>query len=94
MAFSSFHVEHYQGIIGAVYVGIFEMGITFVLWLKALKLSSNTAKISNLIFISPFFSLIFISIFVGETIHGYTLVGLAFILIGLAIQLDNKKPTL
>ena len=32
------------------YVGLFEMGITFVLWLSALKSTNNTARISNLIF--------------------------------------------
>ncbi|MHC4677547.1 MAG: DMT family transporter [Planctomycetota bacterium] len=32
-----------SGILGAMYVGLFEMGITFLLWLKALKLSKTTA---------------------------------------------------
>jgi drug/metabolite transporter (DMT)-like permease len=38
------------GLLGAVYVGIFEMGITFVLWLRALELTRSTARISTLIF--------------------------------------------
>jgi len=28
-----------SGLLGAIYIGLFEMGITFLLWLKALKLS-------------------------------------------------------
>ncbi len=42
------------GLLGATYVGIFEMGITFVIWLKALKFSKTTARVSNLIYLSPF----------------------------------------
>ena len=37
-----------------VYVGIFEMGLTFLLWNKAAELTDNTAVISNLIFFTPF----------------------------------------
>ncbi len=54
------------GLAGAVYVGVFEMGISFVLWLQAMKLADNTARIANLIFLSPFLSLVFIRLLVGE----------------------------
>ena len=43
-------VPNFKGIFGAVYVGIFEMGITFVIWLKALNLSKTTAQVSNFIY--------------------------------------------
>ena len=76
----------WQGIAGSVYLGIFEMGITFILWLMALKLSSTTAKVSNLIYLSPFISLILIHFFVGEVILLYTVIGLAFIVGGIIIQ--------
>jgi len=75
-----------SGLAGAVYIGIFEMGLTFVLWLTALKLSANTARISNLVFISPFISLVMVSIFIGEKILPSTVVGLAIIVSGIAIQ--------
>lgn len=81
---------NYYGFLGSVYVGVFEMGITFVLWLQAMKLSTNTAKIANLIFISPFLSLFFISFFVGETILVSTFIGLIFIIMGLLIQQKKK----
>lgn len=74
------------GLGGAIYVGIFEMGITFVFWLKAMQLTERTDKISQLVFLSPFLSLIFIHIFVGETIHNYTLGGLILIILGILIQ--------
>jgi len=83
---SSIRVSNPYGLLGAAYVGIFEMGITFVLWLSALKLSENTAKVGNLIFISPFLSLIFIHFLVGEEILSSTFAGLALIVAGLLIQ--------
>ena len=74
------------GIAGAVYVGLFEMGITFVLWLKALKLSRTTAQVSNLIYLSPFVSLVLIHFVVGERILLSTLIGLIFIITGIMLQ--------
>ncbi|MGF1742544.1 DMT family transporter [Vibrio profundum] len=75
-----------QGWAAAGYIGLFEMGITFVLWLSALKLTQNTARISNLIFVSPFISLILLATIIGETIHRSTLVGLVLIVVGLIVQ--------
>ncbi len=70
----------------AVYAGIFEMGITYVLWIKAMKLSASNDKISNLVYIAPFLSLIFIHYFVGETIYVTSLIGLTLIVIGILIE--------
>lgn len=75
-----------EGIGGSIYVGLFEMGLTYVLWLKALQLSSTTAKVSNLVYISPFLSLMFVSVAVGETIYLYTIGGLALIVGGIILQ--------
>lgn len=83
---SQLRLPPYQGLLGAVYVGIFEMGITYVLWLQALRLSENTAKVGNLIFLSPFLSLVFIHFLVGETIYPSTYAGLLLIVAGLFIQ--------
>jgi len=74
------------GLLGATYVGIFEMGITFVIWLKALKFSKTTAHVSNLIYLSPFLSLVFIYLFVGEQILLSTVIGLMFIVVGIFVQ--------
>lgn len=75
-----------EGIMGSVYIGLFEMGITFVFWLKALKYAENTAKVSNLVYLSPFISLMFISIIIGEKILPSTLAGLVLIISGIIIQ--------
>jgi len=75
-----------SGLLGAVYVGCIEMGICFILWLMAMKLTDNTARISNLIFLSPFLSLIFIHFLVGEEILTATTTGLILIVAGLFCQ--------
>lgn len=80
-----------KGLLGAAYLGFFEMGIAFILWLKAMKLTDNTAKIANLIFIAPFASLVFIHFFVGEEIYKSTLVGLVLVVVGLVIQASCKS---
>jgi drug/metabolite transporter (DMT)-like permease len=74
------------GFLGAVYIGVFEMGVTFVLWMSALRLSRTTAQVSNLIYLAPFLSLFIIHFLVGEAIYASTLVGLGFILAGTVVQ--------
>ena len=80
-----------KGILAASYVGFFEMGITFLFWLKAMQSASSTAKIANLIFISPFLSLIFIYFIVGEQIFISTLIGLTVIILGLILQQSKSS---
>lgn len=80
------HPVAWQGIAGAAYVGMLEMGFTFVLWLSAMKLTHSTARIANLIFLSPMLSLFLINLLLGEPILPSTLAGLALILGGLLLQ--------
>jgi len=80
-----------EGILGAVYIGLFEMGITFVLWNSALKLTDKATKIANLIFLSPILSIVWLSQLTDEVIQLSTLIGLSFILFGLTIQNWIKK---
>jgi drug/metabolite transporter (DMT)-like permease len=79
-----------KGVAGSVYIGIFEMGISFFFWLKALQLASDTAKISNLVYFSPFLSLIFIHFILHEHVYYTTPVGMFLIIFGILIQ--NRKP--
>lgn len=81
----------WQGWLSVSYVGLFEMGITFFLWLNALLHTQNTARISNLIFISPFVSLILLSLIIGEQIHISTFFGLVLIIAGLTIQQFKRR---
>lgn len=75
-----------KAFIGVVYIGMFEMSITFVIWLKALQYSSDTAKVSNLIYLSPFIALFIIRFAVGESIHPATVIGLIIIVAGIVLQ--------
>ncbi len=75
-----------NGILPAIYTGFFEMGITFVLWIKALQYSTSTARVSNLIYITPFISLIFIHFVLGEKIFLTSIAGLVLIITGIFIQ--------
>ncbi len=70
-------------LLGAAYVGTFEMGLTFVLWITALRLSRTTAQVSGLIFLAPFLSLAWIHLVLGEAIHPSTVVGLGLIVGGI-----------
>ncbi|KPQ29751.1 DMT family transporter [Halomonas sp. HL-93] len=83
---------HSLSALGAgIYVGLFEMGIAFILWQLAVHKVSRTAKVSNLIFLSPPVSLLLLFIVVGESIYPSTLIGLALILAGLAWQQMGKS---
>jgi len=81
-----------RGLFAAVYVGIFEMGITFFLWLKALQMASTTAKVSNLVYLAPFLSLIFVHYILHEPVYYTTPLGLVMIISGIFIQ--NKRSKL
>ncbi len=77
-----------KGLMGSIYIGTFEMGITFFIWLLALKKSKNIALTSNIIYLSPFISLFLIHIFVGEKILLSTFLGLILIISGIIL---NRK---
>ena len=86
LLFSDFIFTSTQGILGGIYVGLFEMGLTYVLWLLALQNTSSAAKVSALIFLSPFLSLFIIHHIVGESIAHTTVLGLVMIVCGLLVQ--------
>ncbi|MBU2502331.1 DMT family transporter [bacterium] len=77
---------------GGAYAGCIEMGFTFVLWLTAMKLTTSTARIANLIFISPFLSLVFIQFVLDEPVRPATFIGLILIVAGLWWQGRREKP--
>lgn len=90
LVFESVRLPNGKGLFGALYIGVFEMGLAFIFWLKAMQWTDKTSRISNLIFISPFLSLLFIHFFVGEAILASTVFGLVFIVFGLVFQSFKK----
>ena len=83
---SDFELRAWQGWLGAIYVGLFEMGIAFLLWLLALRHARQAAHISNLIFLSPFISLLLLRWLVHEPIATATPLGLLLIVAALLVQ--------
>lgn len=83
---SDFDIPLGRGLWGAVWAGVFEMGLSFVFWQRALALSVNAARVSNLVFATPFLALLPIALVLGEPIAPSTLPGLCLILAGLAVQ--------
>ncbi|WP_241968774.1 DMT family transporter [Idiomarina tyrosinivorans] len=76
----------WQSFAAGLYVGLFEMGVTFLLWLYAMRYAERTAPLSTLIFLSPFLSLILIASLLNETIQSTTVIGLIAICCGLLLQ--------
>jgi len=89
--FSDFEIHTGNGLAAVIYVGIFEVGITYILWLKAMNYSTNNAKIGNLVFFAPFLSFIFIRFILKEEIFATTFIGLIFIIAGVLVQQIGKK---
>ncbi|HHB75182.1 MAG TPA: EamA family transporter [Desulfobulbus sp.] len=77
-----------------IYVSLFEMSITFTLWLTALQLTSSAARIGNLIYITPFFSLLILHLVTGEKIHPATFTGLSLIVGSILFQAWQSKKTI
>jgi drug/metabolite transporter (DMT)-like permease len=79
-------ITSFTSLSAAVYVGFFEMGLTFLLWMYALNLAKRTDKISIYVFLSPFISLIFITTILGESITINAIIGFIFIASGILIS--------
>jgi drug/metabolite transporter (DMT)-like permease len=69
-----------KGWLMVAYSGVFEMGVTFVIWLTAMRLTIRTDMISNYVFLAPFLSLLFINFILHEHIFYTTFVGLLLII--------------
>lgn len=78
-------------IIASIYVGLFEMSIPFIMWHLALNKASKASNVSQLIFLSPFLSLMIISVVLKEKILITSIIGFLFILVGIFIQAIFKK---
>ncbi len=89
--FSDFGIHPGVSLYAVVYSGIFEVGITYVIWLKAMNYTTSNAKIGNLVFFAPFLSLIFIHFVLKETIFATTFIGLIFIVSGVLVQQLEKR---
>jgi drug/metabolite transporter (DMT)-like permease len=91
MPFTGFpEISLNRSLLASVYTGFFETGITFLFWLKALRLSGSVARISNLVYLTPFLSLICIHFVLQEQLHLTTVTGLVLVVFGLVLQQAKK----
>jgi len=75
-----------EGWATALYVGVFEMGVTFVLWLLAMQYAPTTDRISNLVYMAPFLNLIIVNLVLEEQIYMTTIYGIVLLILGILIQ--------
>ena len=81
----------WKGLVGTLWIGFFEMGLTFILWLKALEYAKSTSIVSNIVYLSPFISLIFLKVVVGERLFISSVLGLVLIVAGILIQISKLE---
>lgn len=78
---------------GMLWMGVLTSGLAYTTWAIAMDIG-DTAKLSNLAYITPFVSLIFIYILLKEPILWSSYVGLIFIVLGVVVQIvgvDTKR---
>ncbi|WP_461207310.1 DMT family transporter [Clostridium sp. DL1XJH146] len=73
-----------------IYNGVFVNGISYVFWFKALE-GGETHIISNVLYLTPFVSLIYIAIFLDEKILMSSVAGLVIIVFGVLSQYYGKE---
>ena len=74
------------GVLSGMYVGAFEMGIPFICFGLAMRITTNPALINQLCYLSPFLSLFFVSTILGEQIVFTTYIGLSLIVAGIVFN--------
>jgi len=93
LLFDKIDIKFNYSFLSSVYIGIFEMGVTFVLWLIALQKAESPEKISSLVYLSPFISIFFIHFILHEKIHYTTIIGLILIVLGIVLSKSKKNLT-
>lgn len=75
-----------QALLSGMYVGAFEIGIPFVCFGMAIKLTSNATLVNQMCYLSPFLSLFLIHLVLGEQIVWTTYAGLLLIVVGIVFN--------
>ena len=84
------YIPQFNQLIGLLWIGIFTSAIAFTSWALALD-NGDTAKVSNLAYITPFLSLIWTGLVLKENISIYAIIGLIIIVLGIFIQIKDKS---
>lgn len=86
---SSFQIS-LRAIIGTGYIGIFPTALAYLIWFKALRMEREVL-IANLAHLTPFISLLFIFLVLGEKILASEIIGLIIIVAGILLQIKREK---
>ena len=82
------YIPQVNQLVGLIWIGIFTSAIAFTTWALSLE-KGDTAKISNLAYITPFLSLIWTALILKENISIYAIAGLIVIILGIFIQIKE-----
>lgn len=74
------------GLLSAIYVGAFEMGVPFIFFGLAIRKTHNPALVNQMCYLSPFISLFLIHALLGEQIYATTYWGLSLIVFGIVFN--------
>lgn len=88
--FKAWYIPQTNQLLGLFWIGFFTSAIAITSWALALE-KGDTAKISNLAYITPFLSLIWTALILKEKIKIYSVIGLIMIVLGIFIQLKGRK---
>ena len=90
LATNTFIIPTASQIPGILWIGILVNGVAFTLWSIAIA-AGNTARLSNLAYLTPFVSLIWIYFLIGESISMASVIGLLIIISGVVLQMFDKQ---
>ena len=76
--------------LGMAWNGAITMALANTVWILALGMG-KTEKISNLAYVTPFLSMVWVAIFLKENLSIYSILGLIVIVGGILIQLKKNK---
>ncbi len=80
-----------QAITGALYVGAFEMSLTFLLWLNAIEKAKSTAFVANIAFLAPVLSVFWIWLVLKEPIDLSVFAALFCVLLGVYVTSSRSS---
>lgn len=88
--FSSLKMPSFHVWLWLLLNGFVVNGISYIFWFKALEYG-DTSVISNALCLTPFLSLVYIALFLGEEILLTSVVGLVIIVVGIILQSMNLR---
>lgn len=83
--FSRFTIPGFPAVLGILWIGLSNITLSLFIWFKILK-SASTALAASLSFITPFVTLLFIMLLLGEKMTLVQLAGLGVIVVGIVLQ--------